>query len=529
MRITYLGHAGFCVETERVVVVMDPWLSPAGAYDMAWFQFPRNHHLASMVRAKLADSTRDRFVYISHEHADHFDPEFLATLERRDFTLLVPKFRRDALRRRLAGYGSKALIAFAHGETVELAGGRLRFWVDDEELSRDSAVLMRADERTFFNLNDCKLYDAVPAIARQEGRIDVFAQQYSGATWHPTCYEYPRDLYERISRRKMLGKFEQVARAIDLLEPTTYLPSAGPACFLDPNLVHLNFEPVNIFPRSEKLQRWLQSGLGKSRTRILPLQPGDTFDPSGGQVEWGGRQPIAESDHDEYIRSYAAEYAERIGALSAGFGPDQAGLVFQQLRAVLQGKLGAMTREIPVPLYFGVAELPNRFWCVDFQERRIEEVAAVPGPPYYSVRTPAWQVARVLERRSTWEELALTFRVRLRRDPDVYRTELIGFLMLEEDALGPFCEKLRQIQSAGARLQVSTPCGDFAVDRYCPHQGADLAHAWVENERLLVCPRHRWQFDLGNGGRCLTSGGTINAEPVPETAAAEQTHAAKRR
>jgi L-ascorbate metabolism protein UlaG (beta-lactamase superfamily) len=27
MLITYLGHAGFCVETSRSIIVMDPWLS----------------------------------------------------------------------------------------------------------------------------------------------------------------------------------------------------------------------------------------------------------------------------------------------------------------------------------------------------------------------------------------------------------------------------------------------------------------------------------------------------------------------
>ncbi len=39
MLITYLGHAGFCVETSRSLVIMDPWLSPLGAFDSAWFQF----------------------------------------------------------------------------------------------------------------------------------------------------------------------------------------------------------------------------------------------------------------------------------------------------------------------------------------------------------------------------------------------------------------------------------------------------------------------------------------------------------
>ena len=80
MQITYLGHAGFCVETSQSIVIMDPWMSPTGAFDSAWFQFPCNHHLAALVQEKLQNTTKHRYVYISHEHKDHFDLPFLNSL-----------------------------------------------------------------------------------------------------------------------------------------------------------------------------------------------------------------------------------------------------------------------------------------------------------------------------------------------------------------------------------------------------------------------------------------------------------------
>ena len=77
MNITYLGHAGFCVETQASVIIMDPWLSAHGAFDASWFQYPKNHHMASFVQNILATSTKDKYLYISHEHRDHFDLDFL--------------------------------------------------------------------------------------------------------------------------------------------------------------------------------------------------------------------------------------------------------------------------------------------------------------------------------------------------------------------------------------------------------------------------------------------------------------------
>jgi len=97
MEIRFLGHAGFVVETERAIVVADPWLSARGAFASAWMQLPQNHHLAPLVREKLSDTRKERFLYVSHEHEDHFDRAFLASIPRRDFTPGVPRFPRREL------------------------------------------------------------------------------------------------------------------------------------------------------------------------------------------------------------------------------------------------------------------------------------------------------------------------------------------------------------------------------------------------------------------------------------------------
>ena len=44
------------VETSHATLIMDPWLSPTGAFDSSWFQFPRNHHLSAFVESKLQDA-----------------------------------------------------------------------------------------------------------------------------------------------------------------------------------------------------------------------------------------------------------------------------------------------------------------------------------------------------------------------------------------------------------------------------------------------------------------------------------------
>src|SRR5215831_17812074 len=143
MDINYLGHAGFLVEAEQFLLVMDPWLSPEGAFDSAWFQFPCNHHLAPRVSEVLRQTKKERFVYVSHEHRDHFDPNFLARLPVKDVTFLVPRFGRPALREELAKLEPRAIVPVDHGEQVNLPGGYARLFLDDGGINRDSAILVK--------------------------------------------------------------------------------------------------------------------------------------------------------------------------------------------------------------------------------------------------------------------------------------------------------------------------------------------------------------------------------------------------
>ena len=171
--------------------------------------------------------TGERFVYISHEHKDHLDLAFLDSLRCRDFTVVIPDFRRDYLVTAFADYSCKDVVACGDGDSLAIPEGRIKLYLDDSELNRDSAILVQAGGRSFLNLNDCRIIDELPGIARQEGAPDVFACQFSGASRHPTCYDYSREQYEAIASKKVRAKISSVAQAIKTLRPQVYLASAG--------------------------------------------------------------------------------------------------------------------------------------------------------------------------------------------------------------------------------------------------------------------------------------------------------------
>lgn len=513
MQITFLGHAGFCVETDQAIVVMDPWLSPIGAFDSAWFQFPCNHHLADGLRDKLKSSEKQCFVYISHEHRDHFDPDFLVSLSNENVTFVVPRFRRAALRAEISRFRPKALVACDHGQSLPIPGGELRMYLDDSGLNRDSSILIRADEQIFLNMNDCKLYDELSSIVRQQGPITALACQFSGATWHPTCYEYAQADYDRISYQKLTSKFEMVARAIEAVNPRVYLPSAGPACFLDPSLMHLNFEPVNIFPRAYRFLEYLRPRLANSMTKALDIAPGDVLDLGTAEFVSKAKERFEEQDVEPYLRSYAARYSKLFADLQIPRSDEGVGDVQDRLRLELERKLAAFTlhERVRVPVYFQLSDSPETMLRIDFPRRAVDIVSDICESDYYSISCPRWQISRVLDRKLTWEEFALTFRMRLKRCPDKYQTLIQGFLLMEAEDMNSFCDKFVAIEERKNRVIVDAGGTRYSIDQYCPHQGANLNEGWLDQGRLWTCPRHRWQFALDKGGRCLTSDASINA------------------
>ncbi len=221
-----------------------------GAFDAAWFQYPKNQHLQASIQHILASSPKEKYIYISHEHQDHFDIHFLQSLKTRTFTLLLANFDHAVIKQQLDDiqYQCDAIVLLNHEEAYPFKDGVLRLFIMDTEMNCDSAILVQSESNTFLNINDCKMHDSLHVVTTQYGPIDVFAAQFSGASWYPTCYLMPEEHYQATCQKKIVDKFEATARAIKTVNPRVYIPSAGPPCFLDPRLIDIIFKSSTPTP-----------------------------------------------------------------------------------------------------------------------------------------------------------------------------------------------------------------------------------------------------------------------------------------
>jgi UDP-MurNAc hydroxylase len=272
MRITGLGHASMLIETAHGSILTDPWVNPA--YFGSWFPFPDNSGLDWDAIGQCD------YLYVSHLHHDHFDPENLAKRISKKATVLLPEYPTSELEDMLRDLGFHSILASVSGEVFDLDGLQVMVQAlvspTDGPIG-DSSLWVTDGTTTLLNQNDARPSD-LGAFA-DLGHVDVHMLQFSGAIWFPMVYELPKRAKQALGKQKRDRQFDRTLRYIDDLKADWVFPMAGPPCFLDEELWGFNDiygDEANIFPDQMVFADWM-AGQGRDNVRVL--LPGSLAEP----------------------------------------------------------------------------------------------------------------------------------------------------------------------------------------------------------------------------------------------------------
>src|SRR6185295_10842912 len=136
MKVTYIGHACMIMESGGTRILMDPWLIDP-TYHGTWWHYPP-------LTLGIRDLPKIDYLYISHEHPDHFDPPTLRQFDK-DLKVIIPNFRRKRFLERLQAIGFRDITELAFGTERHLNGSglSLRLIAPDRPWD-DSAVLVKS-------------------------------------------------------------------------------------------------------------------------------------------------------------------------------------------------------------------------------------------------------------------------------------------------------------------------------------------------------------------------------------------------
>ncbi|KQV23979.1 MULTISPECIES: MBL fold metallo-hydrolase [unclassified Kitasatospora] len=474
--IRHLGHAGFVVGHAGLRILIDPWFHPA--FLDAWFPYPDN-------RALLPEVVEGRydFLYVSHTHEDHFDERLLGQLSR-DVTVLVPRFRSHGLRKRLNRLGFGRQVLLGHRETYRLGPDATATMLLDTSHKEDSGLLLDLGGYRFLDLNDCN----TPMSELPDG-IDLLAAQYSGAMWYPNAYDYPPEAMAAKTAAVRADLLDTLVRKVKLTGARAYLPSAGPACFLDPELDRFNDRAATIFPQWEDVAATFADAC--PGTEVLRTGPGDLVDSPSEPGSWA-------TDPAGYLAAYRERRRDEWEGYHRGQDPtvDPAEVAehFARLQRLNRPLLADYRRDLRLETDGTVCALPLGELAL-----RVE-LEDEPVDPAYTIRVPARALRAVLDGRAGWEEALLSMRLSLHRDPDVFDLTLLSLLRYGHQPAQT--RQLVRERTAAAGQLVERE--GLRFQRYCPHAGEDLGHAVIA-DGVIECPRHHWKWDARTG-RCLSGG-----------------------
>jgi UDP-MurNAc hydroxylase len=509
MRVTYLGHAGLFVETDRGSVLCDPWFNPA--FLASWFPFPSNEEIDPRTIGS------PDYLFVSHLHQDHLDARFLREHVSKSATVILPDFPTDHLRRTLSDLGFRHFVNTINREALELDG--LRIMVNalitptDGPIG-DSGIAIDDGRSRIFDQNDSRPVDIEALI--DFGPYDAHFLQFSGGIWYPMVYEFPAEKKRALGKSKRSNELGRAMRFAKDVGATHVFPCAGPPCFLDEDLFWFNDtcnDDANIFPdQTVFLAKMREGGMDNGHLVV----PGTVITLEGGGCELGHPLPDDEiraifTDKRAYLESYRARHKAEIEAEKACWPVGRYDLLatlkgwWEPLIAAADHTCAGVNGR--VLLRIGDEEI-----VLDFLDRRVERWNGESCRYQFSFeRGP---VEACIERgEEDWvNALFLSCRFKAERDGPYNEYVYTFFKSLSVERM----QYVEGYYSERSPVQETWECEGYLIQRRCPHLKADLTRFGQVEDGVLTCQLHGWQFDLATG-RCLTSDDRrLQSVPLPE-------------
>jgi UDP-MurNAc hydroxylase len=507
VRVTGVGHASLFVQTAAGSVLCDPWVRPA--YFASWFPFPDNSRL-DWDRLGKPD-----YLYVSHLHRDHFDTEWLSNRISKDVTVLLPDYPTGQLRDELEALGFRRFVETTSGEPVDLDGLEVTIFAltspTDGPIG-DSALLLYDGEHRVYNQNDARPSDLGGVAAH--GHVDAHLLQFSGAIWYPMVYDLPDNAKRAFGSQKRARQFDRTIRYIDDLTATWVFPIAGPPCFLDDELWHLNDtrgDEANIFP-DQRVFLDHMTELGRHNGRLL--LPGSVADLAADDCPVA--HPLSDdevdrlfADKESYLRGYQERERERIELERRSWPAPETDLLstlkewFEPLLAQSDRIAAGVGGPLRIDLVGdGNGAGPSEKLVIDFPAREVRRWDGEKCRYWFSAPRPLVE-RLVADRVNDWvNSLFLSCRFSAGRIGQYNEYVYTFFKCLDEERLH-YAEGWYAEQKPDAE---DISLDGWVVQRRCPHLKADLSRFGHVEDGVLTCQMHGWKWDLASG-RCLTSKG----------------------
>jgi hypothetical protein len=178
--IQFINHASILISNSNKSILTDPWYS-GSVFDNGWNLLYENS------KEKIEQLLKKvNFIWFSHEHPDHFSIKFL-----NDFEEILKERNIKFIFQKTKDCRVISFLKLKNLNFIELDNHKL-FHIDKNFTVKiqtcdfyDSALIIKINEKTIFNLNDCplKTKPEIKSFKKYHGKCDFLFTQFSYAAW----------------------------------------------------------------------------------------------------------------------------------------------------------------------------------------------------------------------------------------------------------------------------------------------------------------------------------------------------------
>lgn len=500
MEIKFIGQAGFFLDSNNCKILCDPWFSSTGGFLARWHQFPPNDHIDQKI---LTDSD---YLYISHEHHDHFDREYLKNFPK-DITVILANYQTKDFRNEISSMGFSKILEINDWEKIKLSNDlEIMLVTDPGKYKEDSSLLIKSEGHTIFNKNDCYLSkNYLEDISKLN--IDILFTQFSGAIWYPMVYEYDSAKNIQICSQVRNRLVQNFIETVNIIKAKYVIPSAGPPCFLENDCFDYNFSQNAIFPDQNDIISQID---GKLISKYNMMQPNDDIIlDSSNQIIFHNKHEFDYHSKEELLRIYQNKRLPIIQNFLTNI-PKAKNDLFEKFQEYFQEIFANSSYFVSNVNGIVEFEIIGDFggnWQIDFTSNPPKISNYIINKPNYKFVIDSKFMEMILNNLISFEDFLLSLRLKISRNPDMYNGSLFALLQYGRNPLLiQRAENFELKSKTPQTLNVEFQNKIFKIQRFCPHLGEDLINTQVSDKGILVCPRHQWHFDLESCGKCISGG-----------------------
>ena len=497
--IKYFGHVSIYIKTNNISIVTDPWFHKRGAFQSSWFQFPDNTEIDFSWVNDLD------YVCLSHEHQDHYDVNFLKTLNKKT-KIITANFTNKRFLKSLRDNLNNEIIEVDHKDKFLLGDVEYIPMVQVPLGVQDSAMIFKVEDKVVVNFNDMKPSHKDLEWINGNFNVTYLFKQFSGASWYPLMYDYSEKKMHELCKDKRLFKYQVIVDVIQKLNPKVYVPCAGPPVFLNSDVFEVNLLEENTFPTQADIYKFFEKKHPEIAKKTAVLMPEDSIS-SDMDIEGVTKKNLKEECFTDK-RGYLLKYKDRRNDVINKTLNEIENVNYSLLDKCIKYFYPLMASARQLCSNIGgsillniIGEVKEKI-IIDFASKLDKNSIRYFDKDgyFYELTIEGKHLNQILNKKISWDDLFLSLRFKAKRNPDVYSEHLRTFLLLadpvsyKEYELFHFGEKNIKKETFVQNYEGK----QYYVQKYCPHAKGDLSKGYVR-DGILHCPIHNWKFSLKNG------------------------------